>query len=39
MPALTFFDFDEHGLIQPHHRLRPEPYAPPAGRDHLTERF
>jgi hypothetical protein len=39
VPALTFFDFDADGLISHITDFWPEPYAPPAGREHLTERF
>ena len=38
-PALSFFDFDAAGLICRVTEFWPEPYEPPAGREHLVERF
>ncbi|SNT11914.1 Ketosteroid isomerase-related protein [Asanoa hainanensis] len=37
--ALTFFEFDEEGLITTITEFWPEPYDPPPGREHLVERF
>ncbi|GLI02373.1 nuclear transport factor 2 family protein [Phytohabitans aurantiacus] len=37
--ALTFFQFDEQGLIAQITDFWPEPYEPPPGREHLAERF
>ena len=37
--GLCFFDLDEHGLINRITDFWPVPYEPPAGRDHLTERY
>jgi hypothetical protein len=38
-PGLCFFDLDEHGLVARITDFWPEPYEPPPGREHLTERF
>jgi hypothetical protein len=38
-PALTFFELDDDGLIARITDFWPEPYDPPPGRDHLTERY
>lgn len=38
-PALTFFEFDDAGLIAKITDFWPEPYEPPAGREHLVERY
>jgi hypothetical protein len=38
-PGLCFFDLDSTGLIRHITDFWPEPYEPPAGRDHLTERY
>ncbi|RZU77003.1 SnoaL-like protein [Micromonospora kangleipakensis] len=38
-PATTFFDLDESGLIQAITDFWPEPYDPPAGREHLVQRY
>ncbi|MEV0715299.1 nuclear transport factor 2 family protein [Asanoa sp. NPDC050611] len=37
--ALTFFEIDEAGLITAITDFWPEPYEPPAGREHLVERY
>jgi len=37
--GVAFFDFDDHGLITRVTDFWPEPYDPPAGRDHLVERW
>lgn len=39
MDAVSFFTGDESGLISAVTDFWPEPYEPPAGRDHLTERY
>jgi ketosteroid isomerase-like protein len=39
MPAVTFFRFDPAGLITHVTDFWPEPYDPPAGREHLVERY
>ena len=39
LPAASFFDFDEAGLIVRITEFWPEPYDPPAGREHLAERY
>ena len=39
VPALTFFRFDDAGLIAHITDFWPEPYDPPPGREHLVERF
>ncbi|MFF0014598.1 nuclear transport factor 2 family protein [Streptomyces sp. NPDC005374] len=39
MDAVSFFTGDESGLISTVTDFWPEPYEPPAGRDHLTERY
>lgn len=38
-PAITFFEFDAGGLIRAVTDFWPEPYDPPAGREHLVERY
>ncbi|MGA8112354.1 MAG: nuclear transport factor 2 family protein [Actinocatenispora sp.] len=38
-PAVTFFDFDDRGRIAVITDFWPEPYQPPAGREHLVERY
>jgi SnoaL-like protein len=38
-PALTFLDLDERGLVAAVTDFWPEPYEPPAGREHLVERY
>jgi ketosteroid isomerase-like protein len=38
-PALTFLDLDADGLIAAITDFWPEPYDPPAGREHLVERY
>ena len=37
--GVAFFDFDDDGLITRVTDFWPEPYAPPAGRQHLVERW
>jgi hypothetical protein len=37
--GLTFFEFDDAGLIRHIVDFWPEPYAPPPGRAHLVERY
>ncbi|MFF9350194.1 nuclear transport factor 2 family protein [Streptomyces sp. NPDC014734] len=37
--AIHFFTFDEEGRISGITDFRPEPYEPPAGREHLVERY
>ncbi len=39
MPGITFFGFDDDGRIATVHDFWPEPYDPPAGREHLVERY
>ncbi|MBM7090319.1 nuclear transport factor 2 family protein [Streptomyces sp. NPDC012461] len=39
MPALSFFTGDGSGRISAITDFWPEPYEPPAGREHLTERY
>ncbi len=39
MTGISFFTFDEAGLIVSVDDFWPEPYDPPTGREHLTERF
>ncbi|MFG2464911.1 nuclear transport factor 2 family protein [Streptomyces canus] len=39
MYAISFFTGDESGRISVITDFWPEPYEPPAGRDHLTERY
>jgi hypothetical protein len=39
MVTLTFFAFDATGLVNRIEEWWPEPYEPPPGRAHLTERF
>ena len=38
-PGLCFFDLDGEGLISHITDFWPEPYLPPTGREHLTERY
>lgn len=38
-PGLCFFDLNEHGLIAHITDFWPVPYDPPAGREHLVERY
>ncbi|MGC5021879.1 nuclear transport factor 2 family protein [Micromonospora sp. DT47] len=38
-PATTFFQLDEAGSIVRITEFWPEPYEPPAGREHLVERY
>ena len=37
--AMAFFDFADDGLITRVTDFWPEPYEPPAGREHLVERY
>jgi ketosteroid isomerase-like protein len=37
--GLAFFELDDDGLISRMTDFWPEPYEPPAGREHLVERF
>lgn len=37
--ALSFFEFDEGGLIKKITDFWPEPYEAPTGREHLVERY
>ncbi|NNG35480.1 nuclear transport factor 2 family protein [Nakamurella aerolata] len=37
LPAVSFFTFDSSGLITGITEFWPEPYQPPAGREHLVE--
>ncbi|MCP3802647.1 nuclear transport factor 2 family protein [Allokutzneria sp. A3M-2-11 16] len=39
MDACVWFELDEDGLISRITDYWPEPYEPPAGREHLVERF
>ena len=39
MSALTFFRFDDAGLITHITDFWPTPYEPPAGREHLVQRY
>ncbi len=39
MVGITFFTFDEAGLVERVEDVWPEPYEPPPGRAHLTERY
>ena len=39
VPALSYFDLDDDHLIRYITDFWPEPYEPPAGREHLTERY
>jgi hypothetical protein len=39
MTGISLFSFDADGLITRVEDLWPEPYEPPAGREHLTERY
>ncbi|MFE6041719.1 nuclear transport factor 2 family protein [Streptomyces sp. NPDC056452] len=39
MHAIHFFTFDTQGLITAVTDFWPEPYEPPAGREHLVERY
>jgi len=38
-PAVCFFELDDRGLIARITDFWPEPYEPPAGREHLVERY
>jgi hypothetical protein len=38
-PGICFFELDNHGLIAAITDFWPEPYEPPPGRDHLTQRY
>lgn len=37
--GISFFELDEHGLVVLVEEWWPEPYDPPAGREHLVERY
>jgi predicted ester cyclase len=39
LTGITFFSFDDDGLISRVEDIWPEPYEPPPGREHLTERY
>jgi hypothetical protein len=39
MVGITFFSFDDEGLVTRLEDVWPEPYEPPADRAHLTERW
>lgn len=39
MVGITFFGFDDDGLISRLEEWWPSPYDPPPGREHLTERY
>jgi ketosteroid isomerase-like protein len=39
LPALTFLDLDDDGLVARVTDFWPEPYEPPAGREHLVQRY
>lgn len=39
LSALSFFEFDDDGLINRITEFWPTPYDPPAGREHLVERY
>jgi hypothetical protein len=39
VPALSFFDTGPDGLVTRVTEFWPEPYEPPAGREHLAERY
>lgn len=39
VPALSYFDLGDDHLIRCVTDFWPEPYEPPAGREHLTERY
>ncbi|NBM18294.1 nuclear transport factor 2 family protein [Streptomyces sp. GC420] len=39
VPAVTFFTGDAEGRIRTVTDFRPEPYEPPAGREHLVTRY
>lgn len=39
MVGLTFFAFDDAGLVTRIEEWWPESYEPPVGREHLTERY
>ena len=39
MYGIAFFTGDEHGRISAMTDFWPEPYEPPAGREHLVERY
>ena len=38
-PGITFFDLDDAGRIAHITDFWPDPYEPPAGREHLVERY
>ncbi len=37
--GITFFHFDDMGLVSSLLEFWPEPYEPPPGREHLAERY
>ncbi len=37
--GITFFSFDDKGLVSSILEFWPEPYEPPPGREHLVERY
>jgi ketosteroid isomerase-like protein len=39
MVGISFFSFDQDGQITRVEDIWPEPYDPPPGREHLTERY
>ncbi|MER5337528.1 nuclear transport factor 2 family protein [Micromonospora sp. NPDC002717] len=39
LPATSFFDFDDAGLVREVTEFWPEAYEPPPGREHLAERY
>jgi hypothetical protein len=39
LTGISFFSFDGDGLISRVEDIWPEPYEPPPGREHLTERY
>jgi hypothetical protein len=39
MPGLTFFDLNDAGELVHITDFWPDPYEPPAGREHLVERY
>ncbi|MGC5331308.1 nuclear transport factor 2 family protein [Micromonospora sp. DT62] len=39
VPAVSFLDLDEAGLVREVTEFWPEPYEPPPGREHLVVRY
>jgi ketosteroid isomerase-like protein len=39
MPGIAFFTFDAEGRVAGIRDFWPQPYDPPAGREHLVERY